>query len=309
MGTPTVVGVTSPDGHLIRSRQWLPEGEVRSVVVVAHGLAEHGGRYQELAEALTATGAVVHAADHRGHGPWSPAGDLGFFAIRDGWSRVVGDLGTVIATVRNTHPGVPLFLLGHSMGSLIARCHIARHSDQLDGVILSGTVGDQGPAIHALLPLVRLLATVRGATSRSRLLHQVVFGNHNRVFRSARTACDWLSRDEQAVDAYIDDPLCGFVSTISLYRDLIEGNILANSPRTFAGIRPGLPVLILSGAKDPFAPEVPRVAERMRRAGVSDVTLRLYPQARHELFQETNRREVMADLTAWLDRIRSRVSR
>lgn len=309
MSTPAVVRVTSPDGHVIHTRRWLPDGEVEAVLVVAHGLAEHGGRYQGLAERLSATGIAVHAADHRGHGPWTPAPDLGFFAGWEGWARVVGDLGTVVATARNTHPGVPVFLLGHSMGSLLARCLAAQCSEELDGLVLSGTVGDQGPAIRALLPLARMLAGIRGGTSRSRLLHQVVFGNHNRAFRPARTAFDWLSRDEAAVDAYIADPLCGFVSTISLYVDLIAGNIEANEEHIIAGIRPGLPILVVSGAKDPLVAGVPRVAERLRRAGVADVTLRLYPEARHELFHETNRGEVLDDLAAWLERVRSRANR
>ncbi|MDO5084496.1 MAG: alpha/beta hydrolase [Arachnia propionica] len=309
MSTPAVVSVTSPDGHRIPTRQWLPVGEIEAVVVISHGLAEHGGRYHALAEALVATGAAVYAADHRGHGPWTPEPDLGFFADWQGWHRVVGDLGTVIATVRTTHPGPPVFLLGHSVGSLIARCHAASHSEELDGMILTGTVGDQGPAVRALLPLARLFAVLRGRTSRSRLLHQVVFGNHNRSFRPARTDVDWLSRDEEAVDAYIADPLCGFVSTVSLYVDLIAGNILANEAGTIAGIRRGLPILIASGAMDPLVPGVPRLAERLRRAGVVDVTLRLYPGARHELFHETNRDEVFSDVVGWVEQVRTRASR
>lgn len=304
-----VVTVTAPDGHIIHTRCWYPEEAPTAVMVVAHGLAEHSGRYQGLAEALTRAGIAVVAADHRGHGPWTRTTGLGFVSDWDGWARLVGDLGTVVATAHNTFPHRPVFLLGHSMGSIIARCYTARHSERIAALVLTGTIGDHGSAARALLGLADALGRVRGRWNSSTLLHTVMFSRFNLPFLPARTDFDWLSRDPAEVDSYVADPLCGFVPSIALYRDLLQGVVEANSPAAFTSLRPELPVLIASGSQDPPVAKVPEVAERMRRAGVRDVTLRLYTGARHELFHETNRDEVFDDLVAWLQRFRTPTSR
>lgn len=301
MTEPTPLTVRAPDGHVIRTRAWRPEGPVTGVVVIVHGVAEHGGRYGRVARALTGAGFAVLAPDHRGHGPSCPPEDLGFFAERDGWDRVIGDIATVLAAARREHPDLPVVLLGHSMGSLIARCLVARHPGGVDALVLTGTVGDQGVVGSLGGKLAGLLRRCLGPRARSRLLNALAFGGNNRAFRPARTDFDWLSRDVDEVDAYIADPCCGFVPTVSLFEDLVRGATEANRVGTLARMDPWLPVLIASGTADPLAPKVPDVAGRMRRAGTREVTLRLYPEARHELFNETNREEVLADLLDWLE--------
>ena len=200
---------------------------------------------------------------------------------------------------------MPIILLGHSMGSFLAQQFMAEHGDALAGVVLSAS-----DALPPLAPLGRLLARVErwrlGARGRSPLLHALSFGSFNRPFRPARTEADWLSRDPAEVDRYRADPLCGFRPTVQLWIDLLDGMAPLLKPERLARIPKELPVLIVAGTRDPVSDggrRLERLAALYRAAALRRVTLRLYPEARHELFHETNRGEVIADLVAWLDEI------
>ncbi len=296
----------APDGARIFVYHWSPDGEgpPRGTVQIAHGMAEHAGRYARVADRLTAAGFEVWADDHRGHGRTAAsAADLGHLADRGGWELLLGDLVLLDEHVRSRLPDVPRCLLGHSMGSFLAQDELARRPGAWDAAVLSGTnVG--GGLLTAVGRLVARLERLRlGRRGRSRLLTALSFGAYNRAFAPNRTDFDWLSRDEEEVDAYVQDPRCGFMVTTQMWIDLLDALAHLGSRETSARVREDLPLLVLAGERDPvgnFTKGVTRLLERYRRAGLTDVSHRFYEGARHEVFNETNRDEVLDDLVAWL---------
>ena len=283
---------TSADGTKIVAYRWDPPGEPRAAVQVTHGMGEHARRYEHVALALNDAGFVVYAQDHRGHGA-SAAGALGDLG-QGSWAGLVDDIGLLSARVRAEHPGLPLILLGHSMGSFAAQQYLLDHSAGVDGVVLTGTA-----AIDLL----------EGALDLDQPMDLTAF---NAPFQPARTDYDWLSRDEAVVDAYVADPACGFGIDTGSARAMFAGARRAADPAQVAAIRPGLPVYIAVGEADPvnggLALLTP-LTERYEAAGLTDVTTRVYPQARHEILNETNKDEVIADLAGWLDRVVAGITR
>jgi alpha-beta hydrolase superfamily lysophospholipase len=295
---------TVPDGTVLHIHRWLPEGAPRAVVQVVHGMVEHAGRYAHLGQRLSGRGYAVYASDHRGHGRTAAGPDaLGHLGDEHGFADVVDDLVALTAHLRTEHPGVPVVLLGHSMGSLMARAYAARHGEGLAGLILSGTAGDPGLIGLFGARVAELEVRLRGPRARSRLMEALLVGPYNRPFRPNRTKFDWLSRDQAQVDSYAADELCGGLATAGFYRDLVTGARWVSEESTFAMIPAGLPVHVVSGEVDPVggAAAVEEVAEKLRRAGVRDVTTKVWPGARHEILNETNRDEVEEDLLDWLD--------
>lgn len=293
------------DGLDIMYRRWLPTDQpVRGAVQIAHGMAEHAGRYAWFAEILTAQGIAVYANDHRGHG--LTAGDdarMGFFADSNGWDLVVGDMKTLNDRIREDHPGRPLFLFGHSMGSFLSRDFIARYGDTLSGVILSGTAGHPGLLGHLGFGVARLQALIKGARALSPLMDSLSFGSYAKAFKPQRTPFDWLSRDSDQVDAYIRDPFCGFIASAGFYMDLISGLIRVNRTDLIARTPKDLPIYLFSGAMDPVGNNtrgVRKVHDAFQRAGMTDLTLRFYEEGRHEMLNEINRDQVADDVLRWI---------
>jgi alpha-beta hydrolase superfamily lysophospholipase len=284
-------------------RRWLPDGAPRLAVQIAHGVAEHSARYERLAFALTSAGFAVYASDHRGHGPRCPPEDLGFFAAQMGWRRCLDDLRTVNRRIHADLPQTPVVFMGHSLGSIMGQQFVAEYGADLAGAVLSGTSGT--PA--AILPLGRLIARLErwrlGPRGHSALLHKMLFEEFNKPFKPARTDFDWLSRDTVEVDRYIADPFCGFPVTVQLTIDILDalGPIAAKD--TAARIPKTLPIYIFSGARDPVSAKLQGLIDAYRNAGLTRVTTRLYPDARHETLNELNRDEVTADLVAWLENV------
>ncbi len=275
----------------LAAHRWSGDGDPKAIVVVSHGMGEHVGRYKRLAEALVDAGYVVYGYDQRGHGGTAGSpdrhGDLG----AGGWRGLVGDIGAVTARAREEHPGIPVVALGHSMGSFGLQQYVLDHSADLDGAVLSGTT-----ALDVIAPGIDPNA-------------EIDLSAFNAPFEPARTEYEWLSRDADEVDKYIADAQCGFgtnpASTASMLADV---EALADEDR-LAAIRDDLPIYLLSGDADPLAgggPLVQLVADRYTKAGVHDVSVDLYAGGRHEMFNETNRDEVTANLVAWLDRVTSR---
>ncbi|MCE1178292.1 MAG: alpha/beta hydrolase [Micrococcales bacterium] len=293
------------DGMRLAMRRWLPDGEPKAVVQVAHGMAEHSERYGRLAERLTDAGYAVYAHDHRGHGPAAQAGTFGHFADSDGWDVAVDDIRSVMATAQGERPGLPFFLLGHSMGSLMARTLVIDGSDGITGLVLSGTAGDPGPIAKVGRAIALVEGRVRGGRKPSQIMNKLTFGQFNAAFTPARTDFDWLSRDTAEVDGYIADELCGQVSSSRLFADMLDGTQRIAKDENVARVRKDLPILLISGDADPVGGKggegVKGVLAQYQKAGVEDVSMWLYPGARHELFNETNRDEVVDDLIGWLD--------
>jgi alpha-beta hydrolase superfamily lysophospholipase len=283
------------------ARRWLPEGRPRAVVQIAHGLAEHSARYARLAAALNAAGYAVYANDHRGHGPKAAAADLGHFADEKGWDMVVGDLWTMNRLIAAEQPGVPIVFLGHSLGSFLGQDFVARHSDALAGAVYSGSSG-KPPAIATIGGIVGRAERLRlGKRGKSPLIDSMWFGAYNKPFSPPRTAFDWLSRDEKEVDSYVADPYCGFPFTTQLAVDVLDALPGLLSPARLARIRKDLPIYIFSGEADPVGANLKGLIADLRAAGFTRLTTRVYPGARHETLNETNREEVTRDLIDWLD--------
>ena len=297
--------LASPDGTQLHVNRWLPDGPAKAVVQVAHGMAEHSDRYARFAQRLTDAGYAVYAGDLRGHGGSArrPA-DAGYFADERGWDTVVDDLRLISDHARQENPGQPFFLFGHSTGSLLARSYAIEDGSDLDGLVLSATSADQRLLRLAGQLLTAIQSRVFGRRHVSKLLELILVGPYNAAFRPNRTRSDWLSRDEAEVDLYIADPLSGNALTTGFYADLAGGLARICSDAAVANVPKDLPVYLASGALDPVGDKtrgVQKVAEQYRRAGLRDVTTKFWPDARHEILNETNRDEVMDDFVHWLD--------
>jgi alpha-beta hydrolase superfamily lysophospholipase len=254
---------------------------------LTHGMGEHALRYEQFALALNRKGLVVYAQDHRGHGATArpeALGDLG----AGGWPALVADIGLLAGVIRAEQPGLPLILLGHSMGSFATQQYLLDRSADVDGVILTGT-----GVIDLLEPALDL----------DQPLDLALF---NAAFEPARTPFDWLTRDEAIVDAYIADPRCGFGIDTGSAKAMFAGARRLADPGQVSAMRPELPVYIAVGENDPVnggLTLLTPLTDRYREAGLSDVTVRVWPGARHEILNETNNAEVIADLTGWVDRV------
>ncbi len=294
------------DQHRIPVCQWRPATAAKAVVHISHGMAEHSGRYQELAKLLTSQGFLVYAHDHRGHGATISSTDntlnQGHFGDQNGWKNVVEDLKMVVDYIFSENQGVPCFLLGHSMGSYILQSYLIRYNPQIAGSILSGSNYVSGP----LLTLGKLVSKFevwrQGGHGNSPIIHQLTFGGYNRKFKPDTTEFDWLSRDPESVRQYAEDPLCGFRCTNQLWCDLFGGLQVICSVENLKKINNQLPILIMGGDKDPVsAPDgLKQLEAACIKSGHEQITLKVYPNARHELFHEVNRQEVFDHLIKWL---------
>jgi alpha-beta hydrolase superfamily lysophospholipase len=301
--------IDADDGVRLFCRRWMPDDTVfpvpRGVVQIVHGMAEHSLRYEYVASRLCASGFEVWADDHRGHGETARGGVLGYIAESDGFFRVVRDLRLITDRIRRERPKTPLFLLGHSWGSFLAQSYAQDEGRRLSGCILSGTRGPEGPVLEAGVALARLVAALKGPRRHSALLRLLADGNYNKQFRPARTPFDWLSRAQSTVDAYVADPLCGFRMSAGFYRDLFEGLSSIQAPGAVERIPRTLPMYVIAGSQDPVGGNgkgPAALVEAYRSAGLTDLEFVLYPDARHEILNETNRDEVIGALVSWLDR-------
>jgi alpha-beta hydrolase superfamily lysophospholipase len=273
------------DGQQITAYRWEPAAAPRGVVQLTHGMGEHVRRYEALAGALTGEGFLVVGQDHRGHGATATTlGELG----PGGWESLVDDIDVLRGLVGAEYPGLPYVLLGHSMGSFAAQQYLLDHSGDVTAAALTGT---------------SLLDILEPALDLDAPLDLSAF---NAPFLPARTDYDWLSRDEAQVDRYVADPRCGFGIDAASGKAMFAGARAMADPARLAAMRKDLPVYLAVGELDPVGGQtalVTALVERYRAAGLTDVTLTVYPAARHEVFNETNRDEVVADLLAWLARV------
>lgn len=300
----------NPDGHDIFVRQWLPDGGIasaRTIIHINHGMAEHSARYAPIAERLTRAGAIVYAHDTRGHGRSVLRNELlGHYADTDGWNKVISDVKTVNEHIHQEHPELPLVILGHSMGSFVVRCYVKRHPKTVTAMMLSGS------GSHTIADVLKARAGIAlemwrlGPKGRSPLLDQLTFATYNKVFAPNRTTADWLSRDPREVDKYVDDPLCGYLCTNQFWSDLIDGIEEIRLPSSVRSIPKTMPVLIFSGERDPLSYNdkdhgITRLARMYENAGMQNVAVKLFPNGRHEILNETNRHDVIDFLIEWLE--------
>ncbi|MFP3043431.1 alpha/beta hydrolase [Treponema primitia] len=305
--------ITSDDGARLFLRRWMPQGPARAVLLIVHGMAEHSLRYEPLALRLAKEGFEVWAADARGHGMTADrtvndpgkGGLLGHCADRNGFFRVVADINILVDAVKAAHPELPLYILGHSWGSFLTQAYIEAHGDRLSGCLLSGTRGPDGLKITLGAPLMGLIAMLRGSRRHSRLSVALADGAYNKPFRPNRTPFDWLSRDDKQTDAFAADPLCGNICSSGFYRDLLRALGEIHRPQAMDRIPRTLPIYIFCGSADPvgdMGKSPSALISAYRSMGIRDLEFVLYPDARHELLNETNREEVMGNILRWLTR-------
>ena len=278
--------VDFPSGGLtIAAYRWDPSGEPTGIAQVTHGMGEHALRYAPLAAALNDRGYVVYAQDHRGHGQTATTPEELGQVGQAGWGELVEDIDRLRQVARQAHPSLPLVLIAHSMGSFAAQQYLLDHSNDVDAAVLTGTA-----ELDLLEPALDL----------DQPLDLSMF---NAPFAPARTDYDWLSRDEEQVDLYVADPLCGFGLDGEGGKQMFVAARRMADADAVAAMRPELPVYVAVGEMDPVNGQLALVHPLIQRyadAGLTDVTLKTYPGARHEIFNETNRDEVVADLTTWL---------
>lgn len=291
---PAAFSYRAADGTRLAGYRWAPSGDQTSlgVVVLVHGMGEHIRRYDHVAEALTSEGFVVYGHDHRGHGAsLAPTDEPGHLGLH-GWRALVDDMNLVVDQARSDHPGLPVAMVAHSMGSFAAQQFLLDRGSCVDAVALTGTA-----AVDLLEPALDLSADLE-------------LSAFNAPFRPARTDFDWLSRDESMVDAYLADPLCGFGIDSAALKDMFAGARRLADPAQMAGIPASLPLYVAVGSKDPVNAGLAllwALIDRYQAAGLNDVTVRVHDEARHEILNEINRVEVIDDLVQWLRRISTTV--
>lgn len=296
---------TADDGKRIVVYEWTPDSDAppRAVVHIVHGMSEHAARYARVAEALTSSGFVVLAHDQRGHGKTASEDELGFLGARDGWGRALADIRGLMAHSRQRFSGIRQAIIGHSMGSFMTQRIMVDEGPNLSAVVLSATNGPPNALARAGVLVARAERARLGDRGKSRLLQGLSFDGFNRAFRPNRTAFDWLSRDDAEVDKYVADDRCGFSATASLWVQLLEALPGLLVPDVVAQIPKTLPVYVLAGAEDPVHDKTRNLKgllDAYAKAGLKDVTYRAWPGARHEVFNETNRSQVITEMNDWL---------
>lgn len=287
----------------IRACVWKPQRHPRAVVQIVHGIAEHIERYHDFACWLNSHGILVVAEDHMGHGKSvGEKGRLGYF--QGGWFSAVEDTYTLLKQTMEDYPGVPYILFGHSMGSFMARTILAKYPEcGISGCIICGTAWQPAPLLTAALPICNTLCKNGGDKKPSKALQKLMFGSYNKRVERVRTANDWLTRDNRIVDAYNEDPKCGFTATAGLYRDMLTGISYVQQPDSLNAMNKDLPVLFTAGKEDPvgaYGQGVQQAAEAFRKVGMNKVSVKLYPLCRHEILNEINREDVYEDILTWI---------
>ncbi len=277
-------------------------GSIKGVVQISHGMAEYSNRYARFAFELCKAGYAVFISDHVGHGfSVTDKEMLGFFGD-NGEDTFVEDLKQLSDMAKAEYPDLPFFMIGHGMGSLIARKYTAKYGYLLDGVVYTGTSGEN-PVLGIGIHLANTLIKQNGPMYRSDILDTMAFGSYNRK-TPKRTECDWVSRDEKEVDKFISDELCGYKYTVSGMKALFMTLKAVSSRRWYNSIPLSMPIYLLSGSMDPvgdYSKGVKEVYKMLKKTGHKNVTMKIYENARHEIFNETNRDEVHSDIIGWLD--------
>lgn len=301
--------LTTRDNTSLNVNKWGLDESIspKGIVQISHGMAEWAYRYNAFAKTLNQAGYIVYANDHRGHGLTAPRKeDIGYIPGNDGFAYMVEDMAELNDFIRKQHPHLPIVLFGHSMGSFLSQRFIQLYGSNIDGLILSGSNGKQGPIINVGIMLAYIEMKLKGKKYRSQLLNKLTFGGYNKAFAPNRTNFDWLSRDERQVDLYIEDPYCGGIFTASFFHDFLRGLKLITKKKNLKSIPKDLPVFIFSGSMDPvgfFGKGVENLVNMYRSIGMTNIFYKIYPGGRHEMLNELNKDEVIEDIITWLNAI------
>lgn len=297
----------STDGKTqLHGMRWEPEdGSVRAVLQICHGVAEHIARYDAFARYLNGLGIAVVGHDHLGHGLSLPeSGTPVYFGEGNTWNTVVDDIYVLHQRIRLWYPDVPLCIMGHSMGSFLTRTYLIRYPGTVKAAVIMGTGWQPKAVIAGGMAVAKAVGAVVGENGTSDLVTNLAFGAYNKLFAPNRTSCDWLSADEDNVDTYMADPLCGADATVGLFRQMLLGIRFNQKLSNLRQMDPRIPVLFVAGEKDPVGDcgnGVRRTYQEFRRAGVQDCTLKLYPGLRHEILNEkAQQQQIFEDIGQWL---------
>ena len=297
---------STKDNLDIHVYKWEPENKNPiGIVQISHGMSETAIRYEYFAKNLTDNGYIVYINDHRGHGLTAKTIDnVGYLADSDGFTYLVEDINTLTNIIKEENEDLPIFLFGHSMGSFASQRYIMEYSNNIDGLILSGSNGKHGFILNIAEKIINYEIKRKGRLHRSKALDSLIFGGNNKKFKSPRTEFDWLSRDEKEVDKYIEDPFCGVLFTCGFFYDFIKGLQEIEDKENLKKVPLDLPIYIMSGDKDPIGKNgkgVLRLRDRYIKLGVKDVLCKLYEGGRHEMLNETNKDEVIRDILNWIN--------
>lgn len=297
--------LASPSGASVAYRHEPAVGTARGVLMICHGLVEHAGRYRRFAQAMAAQGLEVYAHDHRGHGR-TKADDapIGRFAWKDGVQKVMTDVMAMRTMVGERHPGLPVILFGHSMGGLIALNTVVSHPDRFDALSVWNSNLNPGIMGRVAQVILRTEKMLKGSDVPSAILPKATFRIWNSKMPEKRTSADWLSHDKAAVDAYVEDPLCQFEASVSLWQDVFEMSY--RGPKLISRLPKAMPILLVSGNEDAATNngrEIVWLAQQFRSAGFTDVTDHIYPGMRHETLNEIGWEVPAADFAAWTRKV------
>lgn len=285
--------------------KWTPVTQPVAVLQIIHGIAEFVERYDGFAEYLTNLGYIVVAEDHMGHGKSINNGGIqGYF--HGGWFRAVADSHTLMVKTQQEYPDLPYVLFGHSMGSFMARTIFCKYPQcGIGAAIICGTGWQPRAMLPAAVKLAELICKRTGEEKPSPAMQNLVFGSYNKKVEHPRTESDWLTRDAKIVDAYIAHPLCGFIPSCGLLRDMLKGISYIEDRASLSSMNKDLPVLFIAGGDDPvgsYGKGVQHAVAEFQKSGMKDVTCKIYPLDRHEIMNELNKEEVYTDISSWISK-------
>lgn len=294
-----------PDGRKIAATIYKPENAPLGLIEIVHGMSEYRKRYDKICRLFCENGFFTVIHDQRGHGE-SATDELhqGFFAEEKGWDMLINDVSEIGACVKKEYAitGVPTVLLGHSMGTLVSRCYLQKHADDIDALVLTGAP-NPNPAVKVGKALADMICKAKGKLYRSPLLSAMVFGSFNKKIESPKTEFDWLSKNEENVKNYIDDPLCGFMFTAKGYSDMFEGIIRMANPKNYTVNKPDLPILFAAGEFDPCTggeKGLNASIKILEDAGYKNIMKTVYDGLRHEIFNEDEWESIVRDIVFWI---------
>jgi alpha-beta hydrolase superfamily lysophospholipase len=295
--------IETPDHLQVQAYSWAVKNPV-AVVQIAHGMMEHARRYDHFARWMNEHRIAVYASDHIGHGLTAEtSADLGHFPRKDDWQHSVDILLNLTRKIRAEHPGIPVFLLGHSMGSVMAQTYMIQHGREADGYVLSGVIRQSTLIADFGFIIAGMLSFFFGPADRSDLLVFLGYGQYNKKFRPNRTASDWLCSEENIVDEYVSSPLCGFPCSNRFYQNFFQGFKYIAKINNLKKIPAGTPVCIFAGRMDPagkFGKDPQKINYLLSKFARAQVHMKLYCKGRHEMLNEKNREEVYEDLLEWI---------
>lgn len=288
----------------IRAVKYIPESEPKAILQIAHGMVEFIDRYEDFAKFLCDKGFLVTGNDHIGHGgSVNNEDEWGYFTKENGNQVLLDDIYELTKITKKEYPNKPYFLLGHSMGSFYGRQYLCEHGNELDGAIIMGTGLEPLMTVKAGMMVCKLIASFKGWKYRSNLVNNMAFGAYNKKFEPTRTRADWLTKDEKIVDYYINEPRCSFQFTLNGYYNMFSGIARLHDETYLNKMPKDLPILFVSGQDDPvgsFGKEVEESVQSVKKIGCKNVEVKLYPNDRHEILNETDKKQVYEDLHNWL---------